>query len=122
MTSAALSVSPLSSTPPDFLWLGIVSAFRETARNVGERSSSAKDCDCRRRPRANLYRFAGHPEALRRHQEGLSHEVLLHAAAQNRNVLLPHQGLAAHATRYDKLAQNFLSTTTLVAALCWIKL
>jgi transposase len=26
------------------------------------------------------------------------------------------------ATRYDKLARNFLSATTLVAALCWIRL
>jgi len=41
-------------------------------------------------------RFAGHPEPLQRHQESLLSQTLLSTATQNRKLLLPHQGLAAH--------------------------
>ena len=36
--------------------------------------------------------------------------------------LLPHQDWRRIATRYDKLARNYLAATTLVGALYWIKL
>jgi hypothetical protein len=49
-------------------------------------------------------------------------EAVLSAAAQNRKLLLSYKGLVAHATRYDKLARNFLAAATLIGALYWIKL
>jgi hypothetical protein len=66
-------------------------------------------------------RSTGDPEPQPCPQEGLLPQIRLPTATQNRELLLPHQRLAAH--RHPlRLARDFLAATTLIGVLDWIKL
>jgi len=62
-------------------------------------------------------RRAGHSQPQQCGQKSALPQAHPSSAAQDRELLLSHQGLGARRHRFDKLARNFLAATCLVAAL-----
>jgi transposase len=69
-----------------------------------------------------MRRSAGHPQPLQCRQESLLPQRFYRRRHKIENYFCRIKDWRRIATRYDKLARNFLAAAALVGALYWIKL